>query len=102
MRLITRLSICIAALVLLNLSVFGQTVWQPETIASVTGAPGSDYNIGNQGVQVGDFNGDTFPDLITFSNHSATPGAPKTFSYAVFFSDATGQLSPTIGVNFIN
>lgn len=104
MRLITHLLISIAALVVLNFSAFAQTVWQPEPVASVTGTPGGPgyYNIGNQGVQVGDVNGDTFPDLLTFANYSATPGAAKTYSYVAFFSDATGQISPTPGVTFIN
>ena len=101
MLLINRF-ILFALLISLVFTLKAQEIYDPDPYAILTGVPGSYYNIGVQGVHVGDVNGDGFSDMITYANYKTTPGAPNTMSYVAFFGDPTGQVSSTVGATFVN
>jgi len=94
----TRVVVAAATLgiaVLLTIALVTGEVLTPY--ATIEGVAGVDGSLGVWGVNVGDVNGDSFPDLIVPS-----PGHRTARAVRIFFGDVTGQVNPVAGATLLN
>ncbi len=83
-------------------SIRGQTIISPQPYATITGIQGINKGVGSGSFRVGDFNGDGFPDIVTHSSTRPSAGEAYRGCLLIYFSDVTGQLSPTPNARLFN